>query len=181
MDEIITTDYAVHGDSDIQGVKNAAFPDPEEEKNCEPYDADKASKENLSEGDTDEALLEKEFEELIKGRYGKVYKRRTEAIIRRRLRSGRAHPSPVAEIDLSEDPKPLPDPEQLQPLPRTADTAVKESLVEAAKSINRSRPIENGVSGSCGVVSRINVSALNGRDVLSILKRVGAGEKIKFN
>ena len=49
-----------------------------------------------------------------------------------------------------------------------------------AKERNLKRPVENGCSGSCGVVTRINVSALSGNDILSILRRVGAGEKITF-
>ena len=62
---------------------------------------------------------------------------------------------------------------------RPADPTVGES-VKTAKAINAARPIENGIGGSCGVVSRINVNALKGKDVLSILKRVGAGERINF-
>ena len=55
-----------------------------------------------------------------------------------------------------------------------------EERVSVAKTMNGMRPIENGIGGSCGVVSRINVNALNGKDVQAILKRVGAGERIKF-
>ena len=62
---------------------------------------------------------------------------------------------------------------------RTASDAEKEAI-RAAVSRNKLRPTENGCGGSIGVVSRVNVHALNGADVRSILRRVGAGEKITF-
>ena len=177
MENINTTDCTVHGASDIQGVKNADFTRPEGENSSEPYDADKVNTKILGDGDTDDAVLEKEFDELIKGKFSKVYKRRTEGIIRRRLRSGRAHPVNAGE-NSSDEPKKT---EANIPLIASEGSEAEKSRIEAAKNINRTRPVENGINPGCGVVAQINVSALNGRDVMSILKRVGAGENIKFN
>jgi hypothetical protein len=53
---------------------------------------------------------------------------------------------------------------------------------EKARTVerNRTRPLENGLGGSCATVSRINVSALSGREIVNILKRAGTGERITF-
>ena len=63
------------------------------------------------------------------------------------------------------------------------DTHLKENLnsyAEKQRAVNRSRPRENGVSGSVGMFTGINVSALKGSDILDILRRAETGEKIKF-
>jgi chromosomal replication initiator protein len=52
--------------------------------------------------------------------------------------------------------------------------------INMQKSINKNRPRENGVGGSIGMVTGINVSALKGSEVIELLRRVENGEKIKF-
>ena len=72
-------------------------------------------------------------------------------------------------------------PNLIVPDNKKGDDAERDTaLVERAMAKNKSRPIENGLGGSCGIVTKINVSALSGSDVLSILKRVGTGERISF-
>ena len=182
MEDTNFADSTVHSASDISGVKSAALPDPEGIKDGEPCDAGKENNAS-SDGETDLAALEKEFEELISGRFKQVYKKRTEGIIRKRL-SGRAHPARAEKDTLSErkDAEASESqPENIKEEPPVKNEAVNGTdRADAARAMNKTRPIENGLSGSCGVITKINVSALNGRDVLSILKRVGAGEKIDF-
>ena len=183
MEEINSAENTVHGVSDKEGVKDASPSDPEGRVECVSRDADGANDSKSGE-EADLTALDEEFERLINGRFSEVYKRRTEGIIRRRLRSGKARPkeevsdgvneSGVADGSENEAVKADQEPKTAFPEP-----TVGESL-KTAKAINAARPIENGIGGSCGVVSRINVDALNGSDVLSILKRVGAGERIKF-
>ena len=184
MEENNIADSTVHGVTDISGVKDAAEPYPERLDAVVSHDAD-GTNENASAENDCSAALEEEFEQLINGRFSEVYKRRTESIIRKRLRSGKAHPKVVAEngvikasgdlpSDTRESTEAANNTNPPSPLPTNGDG------VRAAKEMNSSRPIENGIGGSCGVISKINVNALNGRDVLSILKRVGAGERINF-
>ncbi len=170
-----------------------------------------------SAGEGSEAEKEdKEFLALIKGRYREAYRRRTESIIRRRLKSVRTKAdSDSASVS------------EMQGAVRTADgvsdlsregSAVGRNITdivsgvdygasdvcgalntgnndpvggvfggaqikeraEIQKNANRSRPRENGVGGSVGMITGINVSALKGSDVLELLRRAEAGEKIKF-
>lgn len=183
MEENIIADNTVHGVTDTEGVKDSVLSDPEGMGAEECRDADGTKKAESAEG-ADLDALEKEFDRLISGRFSEVYKRRTEGIIRRRLRSGKARPK-EAENDVVTPNGVTRKTENGETEPgkasdmRPADPTVGES-VKTAKAINAARPIENGIGGSCGVVSRINVNALKGKDVLSILKRVGAGERINF-
>ena len=207
--------------------------------------------------DTDVAEREdREFLDLIKGKYREAYRRRTESIIRRRLKSTRGKPSDMGEVSLdkgktgaeraasgvseagktveglseksvsgdavpqgkasvsvvsqgaednaavletvahSEAPQGavLTDTETFGAVAAGSAvkaTAVKSSILDDAEkqirqiraqiSANQSRPRENGVGGSVGMYTGINVSALKGSDVLALLRRAEAGEKIKFN
>ena len=171
MEETNVAVSTVHGVTDISGVKDGAQSDPE--GFCADVSRVADGKEP-ADGSCD-AELEAEFERLISGRFGQVYKKRVEAIVRKRVRTGKAHPEPASTDDAC------------APAETKADEAVSdlslpngEERVSVAKTMNGMRPIENGIGGSCGVVSRINVNALNGKDVQAILKRVGAGERIKF-
>lgn len=193
-------DSAVHGVSDISGVKDASLSCPEGEVECVPCVAD--GEEKTAMADTDEAKLEAEFEELIRGKYSDVYKRRTEGIIRKRLKSGKARPvteaargvDAEADSDLGEAEK-EPSFVTEKAVLGTAgaietaleaqnegesSTEIKSAAIERTREQNRLRPLENGLGGSSGIVTRINVSALSGSDVISILNRVGAGERISF-
>lgn len=162
----VIADYAARGVSDISGEKDGAVGQPETDIASVPRVADG---EQAAKGST----LEAEFDELINGRFKDVYKRRTENIIRKRLRSGKAHAvtecAPVCAAEPSED-KPV----VMEKCP------TEKADVSSVRTKNSSRPIENGISGSCGVVTRVNVSALSGSEVISLLKRAEAGERICF-
>ena len=227
MDINETADITGRGASDISGVKEPALDVPDVKSDLALRDADgddKTAERSLT--DTDMITLEAEFDELIGGRFREVYKRRTEGIIRKRLKSVKAR-TEASDVCLGAEPvTAAPKPEnavsevagaigteneevsQVVGAIETADEEVSQVAgaigtadeevsqvagaietpkvsvghgeTEAARVLNRSRPIENGLGGSCGVVSKINVSALTGRDVISILKRVGTGEKISF-
>ena len=207
MDNFNQADSAVHGVSDISGVKDASLSHPEGDGDSEPRDADEAKTTGIA--DTDAAVLEAEFDELIHGRFSDVYKRRTESIIRKRLRSVKSHSDTEKLIDApfsdkgsendadssaeKSDIKGIEDAllsiigaiETQSKVPTESkiserDTAAKAAAFEQTRAKNKLRPLENGLGGSCGIVTRINVSALSGSDVISILNRVGAGEKISF-
>ena len=187
MNDINNADNAEKGDSDIAGVKSGESPVPDGENDAELHVADEAKKTEDGAEDTDDCALETEFEELINGRFKKAYKRKTEAIIRKRLRSGKARPTEGAGDDtprsqalcaqINEENAASLD-SKLKPkadMPKSS-----ENKIEAQRKSNLIRPLENGLGGSCGVVSKINVSVLNGNDIRNILKRVGSGEKITF-
>ncbi len=187
MDDIIMTDSAMHSTSDISGVKDtqttipesgveSGFPVAEGEKNTEISDTCAKKCENDSQADS----LEAEFDALIHGRFSEVYKKRTENIIRRRLRSGKARPEGVEAPSENKD-APITQKEE------DVDAKIKEKEAqnftdgyEKARQINQNRPIENGLGSGGAVITKINVSALDGQGVLSIIKRVGSGEKISF-
>lgn len=187
MQDIIDADNAEKGDSDIAGVKSSESPVPDGGNGAELHVADEANKTVQATDETDDSALDTEFEELINGRFKKAYKRRTEAIIRKRLRSGKARPTEDGEND-------NPHPQSLCAQTNGENNASSESKAtpkaeipkqgedkrEAQRKSNLTRPLENGLSGSCGVVSKINVSVLSGNDIRNILKRVGSGEKITF-
>ena len=135
--------------------------------------------------EADEETLDAEFEALIKGKYRQAYKRRMESTVRRRLKNGRARSIAVSTPSEGERPsvscektESIPETEVAAPIGNTADAS---ALIEAQRTKNRSRPTENGVGGSVGVVTRINVSALSGSDILGIIHRAGTGEKITFS
>lgn len=213
MDINQNADSAARGVSDISGVKNVSLSCPEGENEDGLRVADGENETGVA--GTDEATLDEEFERLIQGRYKEAYKKRTESIIRRRLKAGKARPEVSAEISEGSVENTPSDTEadmsrnsenkeqgarRLEP--ENAETSVTGAmitqsvsapdqktysnptydlaLVEQAMAKNKSRPIENGLGGSCGVVTKVNVSALSGSDVLSILKRVGTGERISF-
>lgn len=181
MTGIFDADNTVHGVSDIEGVKDVSTPDPEGEADDVTCAADRSENVKGSE-DADQSELEKEFEELISGRFSEVYKKRTESIIRKRLRAGKAHPkaATVGGVTVARSENEALIASAAAPIEPEKTSVPEKEQVKRAQAINVTRPLENGIGGSCGVVSRINVSALSGSDVLSILKRVGAGEKIKF-
>ena len=170
------------GVSDISGEKTESVLLPEQNENSPRFAAEGAENQVLtsSDGKNDEAEenedeLEKQFEALINGKYRNAYRKRTEGIIKKRLRSGKARPTiEKAQIDDAASAE------------ASKGTVTSENLntdkeaIQAARIRNKLRPTENGCGGSIGVVSRINVNALNGADVRSILRRVGAGEKITF-
>ncbi len=195
--------------ADISGVKDTAPSIPDGADSGEPCVADGAGNEvqaseivvagaieQKSEA-SDEAALDAQFEALINGKYRQAYRKRTEGIIRKRLRSGKARPAPSAEPPetkksdetveiavtgdavLSEDAaKAIGASAQKGEI--TPENNASEAQYERLRSQNKNRPIENGLYGSCGIVTKINVSALDGEGVLAILKRVGSGEKISF-
>ncbi len=171
-------------------------------------------------GEGSEAEKEdKEFLALIKGRYREAYRRRTESIIRRRLKSARAKANSFSDTaSVSEKQESVCAADGVFDIDRKNDAVVKEiadavksaysgaintlgaldtrsglgaeggvlssaqikERAEIQKNANRSRPRENGVGGSVGMITGINVSALKGSDVLELLRRAEAGEKIKF-
>ena len=208
MDEFILTDRTENGASDISGVKNAEPTIPDSEAYSDSRVADgKGNTDACAEisvtgaiengndaSESEEKSLEAEFDALIKGRFGEVYRRRTESIIRRRLRSAKPHTEQkndseteaAGEIKPAREVKPEGDArpegtvtgEVLQPSP--AGESGGGFDYESIRRKNQSRPIENGLSGSSGIVTKINVSALDGEGVLSIIRRVGSGEKISF-
>jgi len=167
-----------------------------------------------SAGELSEAEKEdKEFLALIKGRYREAYKRRTESIIRKRLKSSKVKNEQSAAVEKSISAGMVKDTASAS-FEVNADsgseakefgtdtvgakkTAVLDMLYGTVtekipheelkrtdfsiqKNINRSRPRENGLGGSVGMITGINVSALKGSDVLELLRRAEAGEKIKF-
>lgn len=143
-----------------------------------------------------------EFAALIKGRYRDAYRRRTENIIRRRLKGIRAKTDISKCVDPSSEPlSAVIDPENTETgsaMPEksaylgcasrtdTARSPEVPALERSTQSLmlqreaNKSRPRENGVGGSVGMVTGIRVSALRGSDVLELLRRAENGEKIKF-
>ncbi len=214
MDEVNFDDSAVHGVTDTSGVKGVASVLPEEqrigvsevaaqaENTAEfseiPATGEIESKVERETADADKSL-EAEFEALISGRFKEIYKRRTEGIIRKRLKVRKAHSAVAisgeglggeAERLTSES-----ESEEEKSAPVTAETAItgedepslgdsvkeKESLYEKAFLQNQNRPLESGLSASAGIVTRVNVSSLDGSGVLDIVRRVTAGEKISFN
>ena len=208
MEEKIA-DNAVNGFPDISGVKNTEGLAAEALKSHEApagkvTETDNASsvsvteprggvrhseglpEENSSASDeADEETLDAEFEALIKGRYRQAYKRRMESTVRRRLKNGRARS--IAVSTPSEGERPSVSCEKTESIPETevaapsGNTTDASALIEALRTKNRRRPTENGVGGSVGVVTRINVSALSGSDILGIIHRAGTGEKITFS
>lgn len=204
MEEKRLADNAGNGFPDISGVKNTEGLAAEALKAHEAPDGkaletDMASSVSESEPrggvregedlpaspEVDENTLDAEFEALIKGRYRQAYKRRMESTVRRRLKNGRARSVAVSTPSEGERPsvscektESVPETEVAAPNGNSVDAA---ALVEAQRTKNRSRPTENGVGGSVGVVTRINVSALSGSDILGIIHRAGTGEKITFS
>ncbi len=217
-----------------------------------PEDAENAGKnDSKTDGEktADVSLLEEEFDRLIKGRYRQIWQKRTEAIVRKRLKSVKIKPE-VSEsftgVDNNQSIKSDPNADKLLSssgklpengmIKESGEVLNSENITEAelsvnkeirsrlsadaeitqvnlsenntnrtkiaenktddsktdesrdcldaeyqkAKERNRKRPVENGCAGSCGMVTKINVSALTGNDILSILRRVGTGEKITF-
>lgn len=127
---------------------------------------------SVGEMPTPEEDLDAEFEALIKGKYREAYKKRTEGIVKRRLRSSKAHTAlpPLMSSDRQT---------AIEGENNIADSD-NASKNEIQKMKNTTRPTENGVGGSIGVYTRINVSALTGRDVREIIGRAASGEKITF-
>ena len=165
---------------------------------------------------------DREFLSLIKGKYRDAYRRRTEAIIRRRLKSTKGKTSDnslAADVQAVETDKNVISRSVSETLNESFDKPMSVEAVASApenvsvasdkeaialntaeienseetvssekrrryaaqKSQNLLRPRENGVGGSVGMYTGINVSALKGSDVLALLRRAEAGEKIKFN
>lgn len=176
-----TADNAARGVSDISGVKERDLTFPEGEGNGLCFDAGDTEDDSPAfDGEhCDQNMLEKEFEELIKGRYREIYRKRTEAIVRKRLKRNKSpetHAQPAVPFAPVSEPM-----ERFEENTSVSDDKhPSKALFESAKQSNRSRPTENGCGGSSGVVSRINVSALNGKDIRSIIRRVSDGEKITF-
>lgn len=202
-------DNAVKGFSDISGVKEeglaAEVPvqNKAPEESAESFDAARSDDEALtpsgvrfedvlpeddsaSDG-TNEGDLDAEFEALIKGRYRRAYQKRMADTVRRRLRSGRARSASKATPEMCEEASAVCETAENAEKTENAEVAASVpptdrqiELIEAQRSKNRSRPTENGVGGSVGIVTRINVSALSGNDILGIIRRAGTGEKITF-
>lgn len=187
MDDIIMTDGAMHSTSDISGVKDAptaipesgadsVFPVAEGKESTKISDTCTQNCENGSREDT----LEAEFDALIHGKFSEVYKKRTEKIIRRRLRSGKARPESAGAPSESEN---APYPQNEEDVGAKIEEKQAQGSAdgyEKARQINKNRPIENGLGSGGAVITKINVSALDSQGVLSIIKRVGSGEKISF-
>lgn len=143
-----------------------------------------------------------EFAALIKGKYRDAYKRRTENIIRRRLKGIRAKtdydksPAPSAESLSAARATENTKAESLAPeksayagaalrtdaapSPQASATEGDTQSLTLQRKANQSRPRENGVGGSVGMVTGIRVSALRGSDILELLQRAEKGETIKF-
>ncbi len=170
--------------TDITGVKNASSSYPDGKDGGNPCDADKGESpiageiESALGGDsaTAEEALEAEFDALINGKFSGVYKKRTEGIIRKRLRSVKSAQAAESSTQVSE-PQPSVDASQEGQGVAGEQSAI---AIEQTRAQNKKRPIENGLGGSCGMVTKVNVSALDGQGVLAILRRVGSGEKISF-
>ncbi len=115
--------------------------------------------------------LEAEFEELIRTRYKNAYHKRTEGLIRKRLRSlkkeaqSEKHAEEAAEVSEAQE----------TTVPQNGEK-IKLQLEK-----NKTRPSENGVGTSVGIYSRANVSKLTAKDIREILKRADRGEKIRFS
>ena len=173
MEDIIDADIAGRGVSDISGVKDQAPTNPEGSDGEMLRDADEVADVERSLSETEQAALEAEFDVLINGKFSQIYKKRTEGIVRKRLRSVKAV-QPGNKAEPGEAKKPTAEKSR-------ADTQMQVSE-EKARTVerNRTRPLENGLGGSCATVSRINVSALSGREIVNILKRAGTGERITF-
>ena len=170
------------GVSDISGEKTESVLLPEQNDDSERLVAESAKNnaELSSDGERSEAQenedeLEKQFEDLINGKYRNAYRKRTEGIIKKRLKSGKARPA-IEKTQVGE----AASAEALKDDPVSETSNAEKEALRAAVSRNKLRPTENGCGGSIGVVSKVNVHALNDSDVLSILRRVGAGEKITF-
>ena len=189
MNDFNMAESATRGASDISGVKDASYTRPEGEiesvsrvadgvENTKTEAAGAIENEKQGESVQGNGDIEAEFDALIHGRFSEVYKKRTESIIRKRLRSAKAHNEAGGSQKSVEATEPVtvpdaPEVEKQVALPDTKD-------IDKVRNLNKSRPIENGLAGSCGIVTKINVSALDSEGVLSIIKRVGTGEKISF-
>lgn len=207
MEEKITADNALNGFSDISGVKNADGSDAEirvshNARLSEGAVSETASSEAAAEptGDvrrkdvlpeSDSASLEAngedldaEFEALIKGKYRRAYQKRMENTVRRRLKNGRARSVSEAKPYVREEGSVSCEKTEnvtvAEVAARGSEDVTSDMLIEVQKSLNRSRPTENGVGGSVGIVTRINVSTLSGSDILGIIHRAETGEKITF-
>ena len=228
MDKLNFDNSAVHGVTDTSGVKDAISVPPEEQgmgvsevaarsKKTVEFSEIPVTGEIENDADVDEvdekASLEAEFDALISGRFKEIYKRRTEGIIRRRLKGRKAHfvPSESGESSVEKESSEVSESglEKETNAPITPETVVaegkdttavvkettaqrsepsnddsekeKEGLYEKALIQNKNRPLESGLRASAGIVTRVNVSSLDGSGVLDIVKRVRAGEKISFN
>ncbi len=205
--EKITADNAVKGFSDISGVKQeggsaAEVPvlheacaekgmESEEARSDESFSfaggvrfGDVLPENDSAFAEADEEAIDAEFEALIKGKYRRAYQKRMASTVRKRLRNGRARSVSEAVPNVrGEDPVFCESTENAC-TPEVAASEVpvdrSDELIEAQKNKNRSRPTENGVGESVGIVTRINVSALSGSDILGIIRRAGTGEKITF-
>lgn len=171
----IIAENAVHGVTDISGVKDGSACHPEGVEENVLCDAGKV----YTDAKEDADAIEAEFDALISGKYKDVYKKRTESIIRKRIKTVRKEPDAVAPQASQEETVVCTDAETQAP-PQPITTEVRADAEALARQKNRSRPVENGLFGSCGVVARINVDALSGSDVITLLKRAGTGEKISF-
>lgn len=196
MSDFKITDNAVYGVSDISGVKNVEPSVPGGEAADGLCAADMADKtEALSENqdmsvleEEDEATLDAEFEALINGKYGRAYRKRTESIVRKRLRSVKAHTErEKGDASEAEGKNMLEVAFQNKAINNVSETIKSNSSevlpkkeAECSEAKNKNRPIENGLCGSNGIINRVNVSMLDGKEVLAIIKRVGSGEKISF-
>ena len=184
---------AENGVSDTSGVKTEPILLPEQNVGSARFDAESADSAQIQKNEADaedttapdpsdgedteatetEEELERLFDAMINGKFRNAYRKRTESIVRKRLRTGKARPESkiapkneeAAAGSVTESPQ---------------KTVSDKEIFRETLSRNRARPTENGCGGSIGVVSKINVNALKGSDVLSILRRVGAGEKITF-
>ena len=88
------------GVSDISGEKRESVLLPEQDESSPRFAAESAEDQALpssdgenGETDENEDELEKQFEALINGKYRNAYRKRTEGIIKKRLRSGKARPA----------------------------------------------------------------------------------------
>ncbi len=115
--------------------------------------------------------LEAEFEELIRTRYKNAYHKRTEGLIRKRLRSVKKEAPSSDEVAQSVRSSDAQD-------GATSQNGEKKKL-QLEK--NKTRPSENGVGTSVGVYSRAKVSEFTGKEIRDILKRADRGERIRFD
>ncbi len=170
--------------TDTSGVKEGAVtvPDGDGDSRICAADGEKSPVTgaiNEAKGDasaTADEELEAEFDALINGKFKELYKKRTEGIIRKRLRSAGKPRAAVKEAE-SQAASEIKAPKNEEHGTATEQDA---DAYEHTRAQNKNRPMENGLRGSCGMVTKINVSALDGSGVLAILRRVDAGEKISF-
>ncbi len=167
-------------DGDDKSVADEGLPYAEADNSNGTYTAPEGE---LHTADEDSEKLDAEFEELIRTRYRNSYRKRTEAIVRRRLRSVKAKPNAADDMQDEKVSETVKNTDKALESP--SDAAVSEDTPKPDKrkmqiQQNQNRPSENGIVTSVGMYSRADVSKLTGKEIRDILARAGRGERIRF-